>query len=492
MSVRGCVLACLSIAILLLSGCTSGNQPAASNPTPSPAPNEPSSPPYTVGIGQWTWVGGASTINAAGSWGTLGQASPGNVPSARQGSVSWKDAAGNFWLFGGEAPNVGGYCNPNSALCNGGTNAWYNDLWRFSGGQWAWIAGSNTTDQPGAYGTVGVAAAGNAPGARYGAVGWSDAAGNFWLFGGTGYDAAGATGPLNDLWEFSAGQWTWIGGSSHINQPGSYGTLRSAASANFPGARSGALAFADASGNAWLFGGQGCDSTSDCGAALNDLWKFSASQWTWMAGENVAFPAQPGVFGTEGIPAASNSPGARWNPAGWLDASGNLWVFGGVGYNTVDSNVLELNDFWKYGAGLWSWMGGASSVVDALGTYGSEGTPGAGNIPGSRDSGMTWTDSSGNLWFFGGEGFGFTGGGFFNDLWEYSNGQWAWMSGSSIGGQWGAYGTQGTPSSANVAGARMHAVTWTDAQGNLWLFGGYGLDARGYFGDMNDLWEYQP
>jgi hypothetical protein len=52
------------------------------------------------------------------------------------------------------------------------------------------------------YGTLGVAAAANAPGARIGSVSWIDSAGKGWLFGGSGYDSGGAVGTLNDLWVY--------------------------------------------------------------------------------------------------------------------------------------------------------------------------------------------------------------------------------------------------------------------------------------------------
>lgn len=35
-------------------------------------------------------------------------------------------------------------------------------------------------------------------------------------------------------------------------------------------------------------------------------------------------------------------------------------------------------------------------------------------------------------------------------------------------------------------------MSWTDASGNLWLFGGDDYDSTGAQGNPNDLWEYQP
>ena len=50
-----------------------------------------------------------------------------------------------------------------------------------------------------------LASASNVPGARGSqgiAVTWTDSSGNFWLFGGDGYDSTGAWAELNDLWRY--------------------------------------------------------------------------------------------------------------------------------------------------------------------------------------------------------------------------------------------------------------------------------------------------
>jgi hypothetical protein len=70
------------------------------------------------------------------------------------------------------------------------------------------------------------------------------------------------------------------------------------------------------------------------------------------------------------------------------------------------------------------------------------------------------------------------------------------MGGSSTigsnGGQSGVYGTLETPASGNIPGGRASAASWTDSSGNLWLFGGRGFDVNGNYGELNDLWVYQP
>ena len=63
-------------------------------------------------------------------------------------------------------------------------------------------ASNSTNPQPGIYGTLGIAAASNAPGARFSDVTWIDGSGNLWLFGGIGYDSTGVRSSLNDLWRY--------------------------------------------------------------------------------------------------------------------------------------------------------------------------------------------------------------------------------------------------------------------------------------------------
>jgi hypothetical protein len=379
------------------------------------------------------------------------------------------------------------------------------------------MGGSNGIAQTGVYGTLGTPAPGNVPGGRNDAVSWTDPSGNFWLFGGLGFDSTGTNGWLNDLWKYSptTNVWTWMGGSDTVAdypncRPGVYGTEGVPAPGNVPGARTDAVSWTDSSGNLWLFGGLGYGAIEEVGGLchgadiLNDLWKYdrATSMWTWMNGSNTF--GQFGTYGTLGTPGPGNVPGARGDAVTWVDKSGNLWLFGGEG-NDLNGILCEegegalacdLNDVWKYTptANTWTWMGG-SNVIAQPGVYGTQGTPAAGNVPGARWLAVSWTDTGGNLWLFGGDGCDSAGAGGchadLNDLWKYSNGEWTWMSGSDIGNQFGVYGTRGTAALGNVPGARESAVGWSDQSGNLWLFGGY-LYWVAPEGKFNDLWMYQP
>ncbi len=214
------------------------------------------------------------------------------------------------------------------------------------------MGGSSTVNQPGVYGTLGVVAAANIPGARQVSASWRDSNGNVWLFGGWGYGADGILGQLNDVWSFnpSNDRWTWMGGSNTVGanggQPGVYGTLGTPASGNIPGSRGAASSFTDSGGNLWLFGGSGYDANGNF-STLNDLWKFSPStnEWTWMGGSGIA--SQSGVYGILGTPAPENIPGSRYGASSWTDHSGNLWLFGGLGKDSAGSTNW-LNDVWEF------------------------------------------------------------------------------------------------------------------------------------------------
>jgi N-acetylneuraminic acid mutarotase len=101
---------------------------------------------------------------------------------------------------------------------------------------------------------------------------WADSSGYFWLFGGSGFDNNSVNGVLNDLWRFDGTNWTWISGSTSVNQLGIYGVQGSAGSLNVPGSRNQGVAWIDGSNTLWLFGGFGYDQAGNI-VHMNDLWK---------------------------------------------------------------------------------------------------------------------------------------------------------------------------------------------------------------------------
>ena len=168
------------------------------------------------------------------------------TPGGSNYSATWTDVSGNLWLLTGD-----GFTSSTPPPSN--QPGFFNELWVFTG----------TANYTGSCGNVWTLVRpptppGPTPVGRWGAITWTDpGTGHLWLF--EGQD--GGLQFLNDLWEYNIGTnvWTYHGGGGDV--PGVYGTLGTASASNWPGGRWGASSRLDASGNVWVFGGFGCDST---------------------------------------------------------------------------------------------------------------------------------------------------------------------------------------------------------------------------------------
>lgn len=397
-------------------------------------------------------------------------------PSPRVGAAYWT-ARGTFWMFGGY-----------------GIGPPYNlsDFWKY-----APAAGNST----GTWTLVSNGGAGT-PGGRNAPAFTTDAAGNLWMFGGFGYDSGGNPGDLNDLWKFSpvSGNWSRLAGSA-ANSAGVYPsgvgvcTAAPPSTAPAPGGRYGALAWIDAQGNFWLFGGFAIGCLAGASNYFNDLWEYSpgAGTWTYISGS--AFVSSNGT-----VAGTSSSPGGRAGGTAWTDANGNFWLMGGYGYDSPANksqvaNLGALNDLWEYntGNGQWSLKAGSATLTGnytfASGNYGQQAVASPSNVPPGRAGASAWIDPQGNLWLFGGTpvsqfGFGYsfpTASTLYGDLWEYNptTSVWTWIA-----------GPQGSTSGAQPA--REGAVGWAESRADFWVFGGYGISNLGQFPlavSLNDLWQ---
>jgi len=350
---------------------------------------------------QWTWMKGPGNVtNEIPIYGTLGIASPANTPGARWNQASWTDTSGNLWLYGGINE---------SALCFG-------DLWKYdiSSNEWTWVSGSNIQDVQAIYGVQGIPNTTNQPGSRREtAAAWIDNENNLWLFGGRGYGTDTTQGDLNDLWKYniSTNEWTWMRGSTQINDAGSYGIKGIEDTTNNPPSRMIYCRWKDYQGNFWIFGG----GDHPIGVFYNDVWKYNiaTNKWTWMSGDN--FPNGEGMqdsicaTGTDLI-----GPARLENRACWTDECFNFWQFGGA---TISGHDTVFNDLWyfNYQSLEWTMVSGSVSPNQA-GSYGIQGISSPANEPNSRSGSDAWVDNSGNLWLFGGWTVTTVGA---NDVWRY-------------------------------------------------------------------------
>jgi len=371
----------------------------------------------------WTWVGGPDVENDPGSYGTKGVTAPGNLPSARFQASTGVDAAGNVWLFGGWR-----YTDTGGSL---------NDLWKWDGSAWTWVSGASTYYDLGSRGALGVPDPSNVPSSRRDAAAWIDAAGRFWVHGGYGavdrrnlddlwrWDGttwtwmAGAgpsptnlalrgaatwtdrsgnlwlyggfrstDGYLSDLWRWTGAEWTHVGGPWAGNVAAVHGTKGVPDPANTPGGRYQSASWVDSAGNLWLFGGVGV--TASGSGHLNDLWRWDGAAWTWMGG-----PETPGagVYGTLGVPAPGNIPGARYQGAPWTSATGAFWLFGGGG---LDSAGVEgyLGDLWAYEPEV---CVSPSTAIEAPDTVPSEGAGSASVADAGPQATYEWRIEGGTI-----------------------------------------------------------------------------------------------
>jgi hypothetical protein len=497
---------------------------------------------------EWGWTSWyISTTTAANNYATvitplfpINEVPPANlnIPGGRDFAATWTDTRGRQWLFGGEGFP---YPSPLGKQAPGLLNdLWVNDP--FVGG---WVpADVRTMLPPGALQWivdptalefVGASTTGSAPGSRWGSSSWTaSTSGDLYLFGGQGFGTApNEIDPvlLNDLWKCTPGAsvdvngagsascpWTLVGGSTTGNTTGTYGTQ--GAAGGFPGGRWAAATTTDASGNFWLFGGQGLDSAGTIGL-LNDLWEYNAgsNQWTWIGPSTSNIVNQNGIYGTLGTGTGSTAPGGREEAVLWADTAGNIWLFGGFGLDSAGTGSggpppsgAILNDLWEFNitTKMWTWVSGAN-LANQTGNYGAQATSNlstgaAANFPGSRWGSVAWSDSNSNLWLYGGWGYGTTTTdptGFLNDIWEYqhSSGLWIWWKGISNANQNTVFATQsiafadGVPFENNVVGGRRGAAMWTpDPNGYVTVFGGEGYDSSNGAppGYLNDLWIYLP
>ncbi|MFT3701407.1 MAG: T9SS type A sorting domain-containing protein [Agriterribacter sp.] len=364
---------------------------------------------------------------------------------------------------------------------------------------WEWVSGENVADSKGDYGIQGIEQKTNMPPPRSFPTGWTDNNGNLWMFGGQ-QGAPGEEVFFNDVWMYKPSQdvWVWMSGDNVYDQPSVYAS-KFFSFKNKPGSRRGALSWTDNDGHFWLFGGYGINDDGEKGR-LNDLWEFVPEKgWIRIGGGASRRPF--GIYGSFRKGSTENRPGGREGAMGWTDNEGNLWLFAGQGYGELvgedygyDGSGL-LNDLWKFDTQqyIWTWMGGPKDINE-IGHYTQKKLPSSDNQPGARAYTTGWKDSKGLFWFFGGNGYASQGNGLLNDMWTFNiqTLQWTWMGGEWLIDQPGKYGVLGNASYENYPGGRSGGVSWYDANGNVWLFGGLAINAQYKKAFLNDLWKFEP
>lgn len=129
-------------------------------------------------VQQWTWLSGNKVGNTNGRYGTMGAASPINVPGSRMAhSMAMDSNTKKIYLFGGEG--IGKSTSTSGLL---------NDLWEWDlvTARWSWISGSTNIGQPGVYQQLGIANSNSTPSSRReSSMVFDERRGLLFLFGGS-------------------------------------------------------------------------------------------------------------------------------------------------------------------------------------------------------------------------------------------------------------------------------------------------------------------
>ena len=337
-------------------------------------------------------------------------------------------------------------------------------------GQWAWVNGDTVATSPGHYGIKGVADPANRPPGLYEAYNWTDANGNFWIYG--GYNSISAL--CADMWMYNpfTNLWTWMQGDSTRNVVPVRGTLGVPSPLNTPGSRNTGVSWVDTSGNFWLYGGFG-----NALAMTGDLWMFNTVtlEWTWMSGSTNTNTTGTLVLG---VPSTVNYPPSTVETtAGWVDNQNQLWFFGGMYTNTCCPYDRVLR--YSISTNEWTWMrGSANSQAPTF--WGTMGVASPANNPGGRSVYAHWKDQNGNFWFANGYNYA--------EVWKYDpvTNEWTWMAGSQVQFNMGNYVSYCDTTLGNTRShTEENKACYKDRNNQVWEFGGTTANTN-Y--NLNDLW----
>jgi gliding motility-associated-like protein len=420
---------------------------------------------------------GADSAGSNGNYGIKGVADSNNNPCGRYQSAYWTDKAGNFWLFGG-------------VTWQSGPHLEQNDLWKYdvNTNMWTWVNGPQFNgDVNGNYGIKGIPSVNNYPSVRgWGANCWTDTSGMLWLFGGYGTDANGLRGELSDLWRYNivTNEWTWMQGDSIRYVPSKFGTKQIFDIANTPGSMQECKSsWVDNGNNFYMFGGKRYF------AERNNIWKYSSSinQWTWVKGDSNATNTT-GTYGTLGVENTANTPSNRCSYSKWMDPNGKMYLYAGARF----ADTANWSDVWRYNptSNNWAWMGGPK-LKNTLLPYGLKCEKDSLHVPSARLENQTASTFGCTNAFYTFGGFNYAKNETYNDLWLFNTqtNKWTWLTGQDTAGAKNNYGQKYIANATNNIGARCGAAIWTDANNNLWVFGGINEDVSNV---VNDMWRFVP
>jgi gliding motility-associated-like protein len=274
---------------------------------------------YDVATNMWIWMSGQQTGSIAPNHGTIGVAAATNTPGTRLAYAHWKDASGNFWMYGGRSSPL--------TTINIMSDMWmYNPVTNL----WTWMAGSTAVNANATFTQKCTPGSGNPAGLWDNYCCWTDDCGRFWVHGGQNN-----TGTSDMTWAFDpvSLQFSWVTGSTGVNLIGNFGTQNTPATTNSPPSLRGHQSFRAANGDLWLFGGSNANWTQ----FYNTVWRYQID------------PNCPGISITAGLTVLPISGCAPFTPqftSTTTNASTYHWNFGDP--STQADTGSSLNTSWTY------------------------------------------------------------------------------------------------------------------------------------------------
>jgi len=409
------------------------------------------------------------------NFGIPGIESSENQPPLTAFSQTWTTPDGYLWMFGGITVGEDTY------------KKHINTMWRFNPETQMWTCMSGPRDffDLGSYGELGVESSLNYPPSRKNAATWVDDEGNLWLFGGnvaTSYHPEGwvsQTKDTNEIWKYNpqTNLWTWVKGD--LDSVETFPNVGVENINNMPAVTGVAKPayWIDENGHLWYY-------------YTRKLWEYNLQTNIWtlrksLTSWSVEIPDDINVYNENYDP--NNDGTVNYSSL----VSNQSWVYNGEFY------LWNYRSFWKYNPGLNAWsllkrpIGDASTfkrkvILDPIQTEFTH--------PGSYyGSSAKWNDSQGNLWFYHKWGLGYNNTEVeTKDIWKYDVSTLKWqfirsfdfdIESANIN-----YGQLGVEEYFNYPGRRDWALSWTDEEDNLWLYGGQ-ISSNTM---KSDLWKFNP
>ena len=404
---------------------------------------------------RFRWAYGNSLGNQEPSQSNIG---------SRAGGAFWQEEVFSIWVFGGQG------------LYNGKT-VLKNDLWNYAAFERKWTlvhSGGQSTD-------ISSNNKNRAPSPRRFASMCGVPNKLLVLFGGMNKEKQ----VLGDTWIYTFQEKEWFPLSEMLQK------LRNESVGDVPSARADAVVWCMQT-KMMIYGG-----VSESSDTLDDMWEYSLVDLTWRQEKLSAELHRQGI-----IPPEIAHPGGRSGSASWVGHNEQLYLFAGniQNQNKIDShhNAGFSTDLWNFDCKRNMWVKIMGEKKCLAGYYGEKGKANEKSIPGCRRGAVSWTDSEGHLWMFGGEGASSdphtisneVPDVILNDLWYFDLDykMWSWMGGTNQGSDSGSYGSADNEfESGRYPSCRTDAIsfhTWNE----LYVVGGTGHDSNKAFSLLNDIW----